>query len=254
MTLIESTVVVTCATGEIGKAIATSLAKKNNLILVGRNREKLEGLQAELTRQFAKQYSICQLDYADPVAPKIMEEKVQNREINGFVVITPRPQIELLADPAKWQEVLGSCFTGPSSVMKAALPRMAKNSKITVISGITSVQLSPGYTGPSVIRGLWRAFAKALSFELGPKDIRVNTVSPGTVLTEHHISRITKKAEENSRSFEEQLKVEVSETPLKRYATVKDVAQAMKFFLSDKSSHISGTNLLVDGGITRAVL
>lgn len=248
----ESTIVVTCATGEIGSAIAKKLAKKHNLILVGRDKAKLEILHEQLTSLFKNQYTTCQVDYTDLSAGKRLKEVLGEQKLSGIVVITPRPQIALLDDQEKWLETLQSCFTGPSSVMKTALSNMPENGNIVVISGITSVQLSPDYAGTSGIRRLWSSVTKGLSYELGPKNIRVNTVSPGTVLTSHHKMRIANKAAVNHISFDAQLEKEVADTPLKRYADTQDVARAVKFFITNKSSHVTGQNLLVDGGITKA--
>ncbi len=248
-----TTYVVTCATGEIGQEIAKLLAPKHDLILVGRSSAKMYKLFTLLSETYKdRHFTSCLVDYTDPESVKKYARVIQDKKVSGIVVITPRPAIELLDDEPKWLNTLQSCFTGPCSVVKATVPSLTEKGSIVAISGITSVQLAPSYAGPSVIRRMWSAYTKGLSHELGPKQFRVNTVSPGTVLTQHHIQRIQKKAEESDKTFEQQLKIEVADTPLKAYATTLDVAKAVKFFLSDKSSHITGTNLLVDGGITKA--
>jgi NAD(P)-dependent dehydrogenase (short-subunit alcohol dehydrogenase family) len=249
--LSESTIVITCATGEIGSAIARNLAPNHNLILIGRNITKLQAIQGEMHALGKHCYQSMQLDYTDRDRKKSVCQELADRKLTGLVVITPRPEIGLLDEEENWLSTLQSCYTGPASVMKAALTNMREGGKVVVISGITSVQLSPAYGGPSVIRRMWTAFTKALSHELGPKGIRINTVSPGTVLTTHHVERITKKARLNNVSYETQLSQEVTETPLRRYAETSDVAKTVRFLLSDDSSHITGQNICVEGGITK---
>jgi hypothetical protein len=61
----SSTFLVTCASGELGGAIAKELASENNLILTGRNIFKLQQLQKELQAQYPWSYEIVELDYCD---------------------------------------------------------------------------------------------------------------------------------------------------------------------------------------------
>lgn len=249
------TLIITGASGELGMASAKLLAKDNNLILTGRNKDKLEKLQAELQADHPWNYTICTLDYLSNSSMTQFKNFLETygKPISGIALISSRPAFygkNLLQEEEKWLQVFQANFTGPLEALKAVLPHLTTNSKIAIIAGTTSVQLLPD-TGPScVIRRMWTTYSKALSHELGPKGIRVNCLSPGVVLTNFHQDRIEKKSEQTCLSFEEQMNQETASIPMRRHAKPEEVAQSIRFLLSDESDFVSGVNLVLDGGYT----
>jgi short-subunit dehydrogenase len=147
-----STFLVTCASGELGGAVAKELASENNLILTGRNIFKIQQLQKELQAQHPWSYEIVELDYCNQSSLLNFEHFLKNRksEISGLVLITPRPQFgnSLLQSEPNWLSLFQTTFTGPLEALKNVLPHLSTSSKIAVIGGTTSVQLLPEY-GPS---------------------------------------------------------------------------------------------------------
>lgn len=247
----RETVLITCATGELGAATARLLASDYNLLLTGRNQEKLECLQRELQTNHEGQYEIFSLDYSDKESiDKLVK---QLAPLNGFVLITPRPQFygkELLQEERVWLEVIQNTFTRPLELLKGVLQHLVDKSKIVVIAGTSSVQFLPDGGPNCVLRRMWTSYVKALSHELGPRGIRINSVSPGVILTPFHQARIQKKAEENGESYAAQLARDVANIPLKRHGKPDEVAKATRFLLSDSADFITGTNMVLDGGIT----
>lgn len=81
------------------------------------------------------------------------------------------------------------------------------------------------------------AFTRQSAVEYGPSNIRVNSISPGTI--------ITPMAEANT-----DLSWTTSHTPLHRCGRPVDVAETVVFLATDKSKHITGQNIVIDGGIT----
>ncbi len=90
------------------------------------------------------------------------------------------------------------------------------------------------------VLGLTRSSA----VDLGPRGIRVNAVCPGSVLTEGMQNNVTP----------EKIAVRVARTPLRRLGEVEDIASAAIFLASSDSSWVTGTSILVDGGVTHALL
>lgn len=249
------TVVITCASGELGSSIARVLAKDYNLVLTGRNISKLQKLQEELKENNPWKYEICTLDYTIKSSIADFKSYLMRSvpSLTGIVLITPRPSFygkALFLDEEVWLEALQITFTGPLEALKAALPQLTQNSKIVVIAGTTAVQVQPEFGPVCVIRRMWTTYTKALSHQLGPQGIRINAISPGIVLTNFQQEKIRSKSQENGVSYDLQMEQDVAKIPLRRHAQPKELAQAIKFLISDESDFINGINLVFDGGIT----
>lgn len=251
----HKTLIITGASGELGSATARLLARDHNLILTGRNLSTLQQLQKELKADHPCRYEICLLDYSSSSSIANFKNYL-NQEVSplsGLVLITPRPQFygkALLQEEDTWSAVFKNTFTGPLEALKVVLPHLSQNGKIVVIAGTTSVQFQPEAGPACVIRRMWTTYTKALSHQLGPQGISINTLSPGVVLTNFHQQRIQKKADENELSYDEQMEQEVAPIPLRRHAKPQEVAQTIKFLISEESNFINGTNLILDGGFT----
>ena len=112
-----------------------------------------------------------------------------------------------------------------------------KSGVIIFISSMWGITGSSCESVYSATKGGIIAFSNSLSKELGPSNIRVNSVSPGFINT----------------AMNDNIKVEdrdlfVSEIPLLRAGEPTDVSNAIYFLCSDEASYISGANLRVDGG------
>lgn len=245
--------IITGASGELGAAAATLLAKDYDLILTGRDLLKLKALQTELKSLYPWNYEICSLDYNDSASRDKFKVFLKSKIIAGVLLITPRPQFygkELYQSEKTWLDVIQNTFTGPLETLKTMIPFLASQGKIVVIAGTTSVQLQPEMGPACVIRRMWTTYSKALSHQLGPQSISINTLSPGIVLTDFHHERIQNKALEKGISYEVQMEQEVASIPLRRHAHPQEVANAIKFLLSDESNFINGANIVLDGGFT----
>lgn len=249
------TIIVTGSSGALGSAAVRLLASDYHLVLTGRDAFKLENLKKELEISYPHRYEICILDYSDKVSIGEFKTYLNNRFscVSGMVLITPRPQFYgkgLLQEEDVWFDVFRNTFTGPLEVLKAALSSLLPSGKVVVISGTTSVQFQKEAGSACVIRRMWTTYAKALSHELGFQGLSINVISPGVVLTDFHQKRIQEKAKESAISYKEQMEQEVKVIPLGRYVKPQEVAQAIKFLISETSDFITGVNLVIDGGFT----
>ena len=118
---------------------------------------------------------------------------------------------------------------------------MARNGggSIVNIASITGVVGSPGQVAYSSTKGAVIAITKSAAKELAPMNIRVNAVAPGIIKTE----RFEELYEANGESIDQR----ISRIALGRLGTPQDVANAVSFLASDRSSYISGQILGVDG-------
>jgi 3-oxoacyl-[acyl-carrier protein] reductase len=118
----------------------------------------------------------------------------------------------------------------------------------TVYQPIPNLALS-GATRMGVV-----AWAKSLADEVGRDGILVNNVCPGSLLSERMLSNVTARAKELGISVEEALAQRAAETAVGRVGEPRELAYLVAFLASDKSSYITGTTMLVDGGLVRSVL
>ena len=118
----------------------------------------------------------------------------------------------------------------------------------TVYQPIPNLALS-GATRMGVV-----AFAKSLADEVGRDGILVNNVCPGFLRTERMLSNVASRAKELNISMEEGLAQRTADTAVGRVGEPEEMAYLVAFLASDKSSYITGTTMLVDGGFVRSML
>jgi 3-oxoacyl-[acyl-carrier protein] reductase len=118
----------------------------------------------------------------------------------------------------------------------------------TVFNPIPNLALS-GATRMGVV-----AYSKSLADEVGRDGILVNNVCPGSILSERMLSNVTARAKELGITVEEALANRAGDTAVGRIGEPVELANLVAFLASDKSTYITGTTILVDGGLVRSVM
>lgn len=131
-------------------------------------------------------------------------------------------------------------------------PANGKRCKIVIISSMSSVQVLGHYASSNIIRCAWLAEAKTLAFALGERGVQVNTLSLGGTLTPGYVASLERRAASAGVSVEQRLADETNNIPLKKYGSPEEVAATVEGLLSALSDHMTGVNILHDGGFTRA--
>jgi 3-oxoacyl-[acyl-carrier protein] reductase len=124
---------------------------------------------------------------------------------------------------------------------KAVIPGMIARKSGVIVAVSSGLSRHPGYgfSSHSASKSAVDALVKSLALELGSMGIRVNTVAPGLTITDA-TSWMPKEQQEQA----------ANRTALKRNGMPEDIAGAILFMASDLSSHITGTYLSVDGGVS----
>jgi len=241
-TLESKVILVTGASSGIGKSIAIECAKLGaQLIITGRDKKRLNETFIHLDGNGHIQF------IADLAINEERESLVNILpKIDGFVnvagVVVPKPFNFINAEAL--EEVMQINFTAPTLLTNLVLRKrlLTKNSSVVFISSISGTMCSfVGGSLYSASKGALNGMIKGIALDLAPRGIRVNSVIPGMIDTGiFNDSAIT----------EQDLIEDRKRYPLGRYGTPKDVAYAVIYLLSEASSWVTGSNLLIDGGYT----
>jgi 3-oxoacyl-[acyl-carrier protein] reductase len=131
---------------------------------------------------------------------------------------------------------------------RAVIPHMRRRGAgvIVNITGATQ-QAVPLHTPGSACNAAIRMFSKELSMELGPLNIRVNSLAPGRIQTARADRLLEATAAAQGTSSEAMLSQLVKTIPSGRVGSVDDIADAVCFLVSERASYINGAALVVDG-------
>ncbi|MDN3030590.1 MAG: SDR family oxidoreductase [Candidatus Tisiphia sp.] len=247
---------VTGSTGAFGEAICLSLASEGyNLLITGRNEKKLKSLKNKLQTKYpSTKIETLKIDFSDFKTIKAAANKTDGVSLKAVVLIGPRPSLRKNGFPStqEWSEEFQKTFIAPLEVVRIFGEKIENNGSIVIISGSSSKNYLPNYQNTNVLRLAWIGEVKNLVQFFAVRKIRVNAVSPGIILTEYHKKRIEEKAKLNNTTFQAQLSLDTAAIPLRSYGHTDDVANLISFLISDKSVHLNGSNILLDGGESTA--
>ena len=146
---------------------------------------------------------------------------------------------------ADWQAEIEIDLDGQFVCAKAVLPGMVERGVGAIVNiGSVNGMLALGNPAYSAAKAGLLSFTRSLAVEYGPKGIRANMVSPGTVETDIETWRI--RREKNPKIFEQLARW----YPVGRVGRPDDIAAAVAFVAADEAGFVNGANLVVDGGLT----
>jgi meso-butanediol dehydrogenase/(S,S)-butanediol dehydrogenase/diacetyl reductase len=151
------------------------------------------------------------------------------------------------ATPAQWQAMVGVNLVGAANYCKAALPALRRSGRGSIVN-VSSCYAVTGRKGMGLYdatKAGMLAMTRTLAFEESAHGVRANAVCPGSTLTDFHVARAS-AAGKNI----DTLKTERQDTSLLgRWAAPEEIAWPILWLASDEASFITGTTLMVDGGL-----
>lgn len=157
----------------------------------------------------------------------------------------------LATSEASWRRALDTNLTGAFLACRAVLPTMERQGSgvILNVSSVAAIRYSGiDYVSYYTTKGALLPFTRSLALEYAAKGIRANTILPGMMDTPliYH-SLVDTYSQGNA---QEMRRIRNSQCPMGRMGTGWDIAHAAVFLASDEAQYITGTDLVVDGGLT----
>lgn len=156
--------------------------------------------------------------------------------------------------PADWRRISDANLTSLHVAAQAAIPMMRARGGgvITVTSSIASIRhVGYPHLAYSATKAGANQFARALAVELAPDNIRVNSIIAGLIDTPR--IGVTLANSYGDRTEAQMRAARAAQCPLGRMGSAWDIAEAAVFLASDKAGYITGTELVVDGGLSASI-
>ena len=246
----ERKVLVTGGTKGIGRAIADLFAAEGaHVAICARDKAEVEAVTAGLASNGRKAFGAA-LDVADGAGGLRRGSPSAAEALGGIDIVVPNVSaLAVAADDAAWQAGFQTDIMGSVRVVDAAMPWLEKSDagSIVIISSVSGREVDFAAGPYGAFKAALIHYAQGLAFQLAPRNIRANTVSPGNTYFPGGVwERIEK---DNPDLFAQSLAL----NPTGRMGTPEEVARAVVFLASPAASFITGTNLVVDGALTRGV-
>lgn len=247
--------VVTGASKGIGLAITRALVAEGAHVVAG-----ARGATDELTELVRGGHAEhVNVDLSTPAGALALVEAATKRGqldilVNNVGAVTPRLEGFLAITDEQWQVSLTLNLMSAVRVTRAALPTMiaAGRGVVVTTSSVNAMLPDPGVIDYGASKAALTNFCKALSKEVGPHGIRVNTISPGPVATglwlgdDGVAARIARSSGANP---DEVAARAASDSVTGRFTRPEEVADLVLFLASDRAANITGADVTIDGGL-----
>ena len=241
--------VVTGATKGIGRAIAETLAAEGvNVSICARNAGEVEATVDALKSKGVKVHGAA-LDVADGAALKAWVDATAAAFGGVDIAVANVSALAIGQDEASWQREFEVDMMGTVRLVNAAMPYLEKSGKgsIVAVSSVSGREVDFAAGPYGTFKAALIHYVQGLAFQLAGKGIRANTISPGNTYFPGGVWEQIKHG--NPALYAQALAL----NPTGRMGTPQEMANGAVFLASPAASFITGTNLVIDGALTRGV-
>ncbi|VVB62134.1 L-rhamnose 1-dehydrogenase (NADP(+)) [uncultured archaeon] len=244
--------IITGAASGIGRATAILFAQEGAKVVVTdiNNTGGLETVR--IIKKRKKQALFVHADVSKESDVKTMVKTVKEAHkkvdilVNNAGIVLVKPIMETTEQD--FETVVNTNYKSVFLCTKHVLPYMKKGGTIVNVASISGHVGQINHAVYGGTKGAIIALTRALAWELAPRGIRVNTISPGSVETPMLLGDVQIEAKRLGVSMDKIKKERSDIGALHRWADPKEIAEAILYLASDKSSYVTGTDLLVDAG------
>lgn len=240
---------VTGGTKGIGRAIAQTLAAEGaNVALCARNADEVKATTAELAGHGVKIFGAV-ADVGDGAALQAWVADAA-RALGGIdIVVANVSALAIPNDEASWKRSFEVDMMGTVRLVDAAMPSLerSKHPAIVTISSVSGREIDFASGPYGTFKAAIIHYTQGLAYHLAGKHIRANSVSPGNT---YFPGGVWDQIEHGNPTLYAQA---LALNPSGRMGTPQEMANAVAFLASPAASFISGTNLVVDGALTKGV-
>jgi 3-oxoacyl-[acyl-carrier protein] reductase len=240
--------IITGGSGGIGRAIAEVLADEGCSVgICARGEAELQGAVTSLEKRGVQAFGRA-LDVADGAALSGWVDASADVFGGLDIVIANVSALGSGEGEEQWDRAVSVDLMHTVRLVEASLPHLEESddAAIVIVSSVSAREpMSADAYG--TLKAALNHYGKGLARELTPRGIRVNVVSPGTVYVEDGFwGRVERESPDRFQAV-------VRANPLGRMARPEEVARTVAFLASPASSFTSGSNVIVDGALTRGV-
>ncbi|WP_020651709.1 SDR family oxidoreductase [Massilia niastensis] len=240
--------IVTGSTMGIGAAVARRFAAEGARVVINSHRD--DGHAAAMRAELGEERSLfVQADVADRAATRRMVDRAVER-FGQLDILVNNAGINVFSDPLAltqedWQRCMSVDLDGVWNVTRAALPRMLERGagSIVNIASVHGHKVIPGCFPYPVAKHALIGLTRSLGIEYAARGIRVNSISPGLIMTEQIRAWL-----DSCEDPEAELRRQEALLPCRRIGAPEEVAYTALFLASDEARFINATDILVDGG------
>lgn len=243
-------VLITGGSSGIGAASAIFFSKQNALLaLVGRNAEKFVEVLEKIKQNGATAEPLVIIADVCTEATRIIDETIAKyNRLDVLVNNAGRGAVGGIESTTleTFDLIMTTNLRSVFEITQQAVPHLtASKGNIVNVSSTASFLPYLDSLAYCSSKGALDQLTKCTALELGPKGVRVNSVNPGDIVTNYHVP-LGMSEEEHKAYIEKYNKI----YPLRRVGKPHEVAATIGFLASDMASFITGTCMIIDGGLT----
>jgi NAD(P)-dependent dehydrogenase (short-subunit alcohol dehydrogenase family) len=251
---------VTGASKGIGLAVTRALLDEGVSVVAGAR--SVDGDLAKLAADDAPVHPI-QADLSTPDGPSYLVDQALRRLggldilVNNVGAVRPRPGGFASVSDSDWLTTLTINFLSAVRTTRGALPHLLdRTGTIVTVCSVNAILPDPLVVDYSAAKAATLNFFKALSKEVGPRGIRVNTISPGPVATDMWLGEggvaetVAGAVGGEPDAIAEQA---AARSVTGRFTRPDEIADLVLFLASDRAGNLTGADIVIDGGLSPTI-